>query len=98
MSPAVGAAFSTVQNPMGQFSSLGLNLGLDGQTQGIPRGHGRRHSVNVINKTAGQSNAGAPGFDEYNDGFVPPANIGGHSRQGSRVENSWRISEYTIVH
>ena len=97
MSPAVGAAFSTAQNPMGQFSSLGLNLGLDGQTQGIPRGHGRRHSVNVINKTTGQSNVGV-GFDEFNDGFVPPANIGGHSRQGSRVENSWRISEYFIVH
>src|ERR1700741_4777001 len=37
-------------NPMGQFGNLAsLGLGLDGQTSGVPaRGHGRRHSVNVV--------------------------------------------------
>jgi protein SSD1 len=40
---------------MGQFGSLGtFGLGLDGQPQGVPRGHGRRHSVNVVKTPGGQ--------------------------------------------
>ncbi|KAJ7283592.1 SSD1 protein [Mycena rebaudengoi] len=85
--------------PMGQFGNLGtLNLGLDGQPQGIPRGHGRRHSVNVVNKsgslTAGSISYGNPyaGQDGFDDGFAP-ASFGGHSRQASRVaDSSWRIN------
>ncbi|KII95138.1 hypothetical protein PLICRDRAFT_203503 [Plicaturopsis crispa FD-325 SS-3] len=87
------------QNAMGQFGSLnGLNLGLDGQTQGVPRGHGRRHSVNVVNKSGGQAGgsisygnpyAGQEGFD---DGFQAPPGFGGHSRQASRADSSWRIN------
>lgn len=60
---------------MGQFGNLGgLGMGLDGQTSGIPRGHGRRHSVNVLNKAAGQ-NIGSlddGNFEPFDDGFNPP--------------------------
>lgn len=90
MSPGA-ASFGSIQNPMGQFGNIGLNVGLDGQAQGIPRGHGRRHSVNVVNKTASQPNPGT-GFDGFDDGFLPPG-VGGHSRQASRVDSSWRISK-----
>ncbi|KAJ8086695.1 Translational repressor [Marasmius tenuissimus] len=84
------------QNPMGQFGNFGgLNLGLDGQPQGIPRGHGRRHSVNVVNKAPGGGagfNSGL-GQESFDDGFQPPTSFnGGHSRQVSRADNSWRIN------
>jgi len=96
MSPGAGAAFGSIQNPMGQFGNLGgLNLTLDGQTQGIPRGHGRRHSVNVVNKAVSQPNPGTVGFEGFEDGFATPAAMGGHSRQVSRADNSWRISKST---
>jgi len=91
-----------MQNPMGQFGSLGLNnMGLDGQTQGIPRAHGRRHSVNIVNKAPSLSGIGhfVNPFGEQNrqtnfeDGFTAPAaQFGGHSRQGSRADSSWRIN------
>lgn len=89
---------------MGQFPNMGnpipgtgsFGTGLDGQS-GVPRGHGRRHSVNVVNKTinTGSITYPAPFADpeSFDDGFAPPATFGGHSRQGSRVDNSWRISE-----
>ncbi|KAF5344108.1 hypothetical protein D9758_008896 [Tetrapyrgos nigripes] len=86
-----GTAFGNSQNAIGQFGNLGgLNLGLDGQTQGIPRGHGRRHSVNVVNKTGPQVVNFNNGFnqDGFDDGFAPP----GHSRQMSRADSSWRIN------
>ncbi|EPQ59425.1 RNB-domain-containing protein [Gloeophyllum trabeum ATCC 11539] len=75
----------------------GLNMGLDGQTQGIPRGHGRRHSVNVVNKSNNQSISlgyGSPFApqDGFDDGFAPPPGFGGHSRQASRADSSWRIN------
>ncbi|KAF8913951.1 SSD1 protein [Gymnopilus junonius] len=93
MSPGAGATFNSLQHPMGQFGNItGLNLGLDGQTQGVPRGHGRRHSVNVVNKTASQPNIGSLAYEGFDDGFVPPAPMGGHSRQASRVDSSWRIN------
>lgn len=93
MSPGSGATFGNVQ-PMGQFGNMpGMNLGLDGQAQGIPRGHGRRHSVNVVNKTASQPNLSTIAYDTFDDGFVQPAPMGAHSRQTSRVDSSWRISE-----
>lgn len=64
-----------VQNTAGQLGNLsGLGMGLDGQTSGIPRGHGRRHSVNVLNKAAGQ-NIGSledGNFEPFEDGFNPP--------------------------
>lgn len=97
--------FNAQQNPMGQFGNMGgLNLGLDGQAQGVPRGHGRRHSVNVLNKATGPGTmsgsisygnpyAGQEGFD---DGFAPPPAFGGHSRQASRADSSWRISELLL--
>lgn len=90
-----------MQNPMGQFGSLGLNnMGLDGQTQGIPRGHGRRHSVNVVNKAPNQGGPipfANPFVDQnlqgnFDDGFTPPAQLGGHSRQASRADSSWRLN------
>ncbi|KAI0268262.1 RNB-domain-containing protein [Gloeopeniophorella convolvens] len=75
------------------MSQLGLgnvSLGLDGQPQGIPRGHGRRHSVNVVNKSTSQSSIGF-NQDGFDDGFAPPAALGGHSRQVSRADSSWRM-------
>ncbi|OJT03785.1 Virulence protein SSD1 [Trametes pubescens] len=78
---------------MGQFGSLGgLGMGLDGQPSNVPRGHGRRHSVNVLNKTGGPSlaslgfSASADGFD---DGFAPPSALGGNGH--SRSDSSWRM-------
>ncbi|KAF8621564.1 hypothetical protein AX15_007591 [Amanita polypyramis BW_CC] len=94
MSPGVGAAFGGAQNPMAYG---GLGLGLDGQPQGVPRGHGRRHSVNVVNKPNNNQAAMNPyGLpygtqDGYDDGFVPPS-LGGHSRQVSRVDSTWRLN------
>ncbi|KAG2013594.1 SSD1 protein [Coprinopsis cinerea AmutBmut pab1-1] len=93
---ALNPAFA-LQNPMGQFGNLGLGMGLDGQPQGIPRGHGRRHSVNVVNKGANQGagiNFVNPFGDPstFEDGFAPPAHFGGHSRQASRADSSWRIN------
>lgn len=76
---------------------VGGGMGLDQ----APRGHGRRHSVNVLNKGhASQpseffSYQGVGGFD---DGFQPPANAPPvptqqHNRNASRADSSWRISE-----
>lgn len=81
---------------MGQFNNLGgLNLGLDGQSQGIPRGHGRRHSVTVVNKGPSASIGGFN--DGFDDGFTAPSNFNGYSRQVSRADNSWRISMSIMV-
>ena len=92
--PGSGGTFNAAaQNTMGRFTNVnGLNLGLDGQTQGVPPGHGRRHSVNVVNKSTSQPGTGTASFDGFDDGFVPQL-PGGHSRQASRADSSWRISE-----
>lgn len=90
----MGMPFGGPQAAMGQFGNLnGLGMGLDGQPSGVPRGHGRRHSVNVLNKSGSQPGLGALGFsqsvDGYDDGFNAPGNMGnGHSRNDS----SWRIN------
>ncbi|KAG8764016.1 hypothetical protein FRC11_006287 [Ceratobasidium sp. 423] len=87
-------------SPMGNFSNVNLNGGLGlgmppEQNPNAPRGHGRRHSVNVINKspgggeTLGQFNY-AYEQDGYGDGFAPPPS--GHNRQASRSDASWRIN------
>lgn len=68
-----GATFPQNQiNSLGNLS--GLNMGLDGQTAGIPRGHGRRHSVNVLNKAVGQSIGSFEdgNFEPFEDGFNAP--------------------------
>lgn len=104
MSPGAGASYGGIQNPMGQFGALGtMSLGLDGQSQAIPRGHGRRHSVNVVNKSAAQPGTGSISYgnpyapqEGFDDGFAPP-NFGGHSRQVSRADSSWRISKSFIL-
>jgi len=88
--------FGAPQNAMGQFSNLAsLGIGLDGQPQGVPRGHGRRHSVNVVNKTGSQPSVSYgneySGQDGFEDGFAP-SSFGGHSRQVSRADSSWRIN------
>lgn len=88
--------------PMGQFSSM-ANLGVspDSQPAGLPRGHGRRHSVNVVNKSnTSQGNTGSVSFpysgqDAFEDGFASP--FGNHSRSTSRVDSSWRISVYQVL-
>lgn len=81
---AMGMNFGAFNMP-GMGFPTGINLGVsnDGQ-QGLPRGHGRRHSVNVLNNNRSDS---VSGFlqDDYDDGFQPPAVLGGHSRQVSRA-------------
>lgn len=91
----MGGGFGNLQT-MGQFG-IGSNPVLDGQAPGLPRGHGRRHSVNVVNKPGapqgGSISYGANPYaapDGYEDGFAPPPY--GHSRQVSRADSSWRIS------
>jgi protein SSD1 len=84
------------QTAMGQFNNLGsVGLGLDGQPQGVPRGHGRRHSVNVVKTPGAQGNVGFgniyAGQEGFEDGFTSPS-LGGHSRQASRADSSWRIN------
>ncbi|KAG5220697.1 RNB-domain-containing protein [Salix suchowensis] len=96
----VGNAFGALQSNMGQFGNMpSLPLGLDNQ-QGVPRGHGRRHSVNVVNKTPSQNAQGMNiggfnGQEGFDDGFAP-SSFGGHSRQASRADSSWRITEHLI--
>jgi protein SSD1 len=90
MGVTTGLGSMNGQQPlMGQLRLGNLGVGLDGQPQGVPRGHGRRHSVNVVNKSASQSNTGI-GQDGFDDGFAPPPALGGHSRQVSRADSSWR--------
>nr|VWO97758.1 CipC protein [Ganoderma boninense] len=89
------SGFGGPQTAMGQFGSLGgLGMGLDGQPSSVPRGHGRRHSVNVLNKTSGQPSLASLGFshsaDGFDDGFAPPAGLGGSGH--SRSDSSWRIN------
>ncbi|KAF8351411.1 SSD1 protein [Amanita rubescens] len=95
MSPGAAASFGALPNPIGQFAGLGA-LGM-GQPQDMPRGHGRRHSVNVVNKSSnsqGAMNTYGLSYgtqDGYEDGFVPPS-MGGHSRQVSRADSTWRMN------
>lgn len=94
----VGGSFGSFNIPGIGFSAGlggGVGLGVSGEDQqGVPRGHGRRHSVNVLNR--GTPNTVQPfnqfGQDGYDDGFVPPAAFGGHSRQASRADSTWRIN------
>ena len=91
----ISAAFAGPQSAMGQFGQLGnLGMGLDSQPQGIPRGHGRRHSVNVLNnKSSAQPGLGSmfPNpSDGFEDGFVPPVGLGGS--QHARSDSTWRIN------
>ncbi|KAI9508940.1 SSD1 protein [Russula earlei] len=86
----VPMALSSPSSQQALMSQLGLRnvgVGFDGQPQGVPRGHGRRHSVNVVNKSASQSNVANQ--EGYDDGFAPPAVLGGHSRQVSRADSAW---------
>lgn len=83
---------------MGQFNGMSnLGLGIDHQPGGLPRGHGRRHSVNVVNKSnTSHGSTSSVSFhhtpqEGFDDGFTPPG-FGGHSRTTSRVDSSWRIS------
>lgn len=90
-------AFGGPQTAMGHFGSLGaMGMGLDGQPSNVPRGHGRRHSVNVLNKSSSQHTPGPIGFtnslDGFDDGFVPPPGLGGNT-QHARSDSSWRISK-----
>ncbi|CAE7079676.1 unnamed protein product [Rhizoctonia solani] len=92
--------FGNMGGPLGNFGNVNLNGGLGlgmppEQNPNAPRGHGRRHSVNVINKspgggeTLGQFNYSYE-QDGYGDGFAPPPT--GHNRQASRSDASWRIN------
>lgn len=90
-------AFAGPQTAMGQFGNIGstLGVGLDGQPPGVPRGHGRRHSVNVLNKASGAPSLASMGFsqsqDGFDDGFTPPPGLGGSGHQ--RSDSAWRISK-----
>lgn len=100
----VGAAnmnMPFVQQAMGQFGTPGgMNMGFDPQqgARGGP-GHGRRHSMNVVNKTPSAPNFGATPFpvqEGFDDGFQPPPPAGAHNRQASRSDAGWRMSESLI--
>ncbi|KAI0081758.1 RNB-domain-containing protein [Panus rudis PR-1116 ss-1] len=83
--------FAGPQSAMGQFGQGGLGMGLGSQPQGVPRGHGRRHSVNVLNKVSGQPSLDSLfGQDGFDDGFAPPANLSGNGH--NRSDSSWRIN------
>jgi protein SSD1 len=86
-----GNAFGGGQGPLGQLNLSGnlsgMSMGLDGQSQSIPRGHGRRHSVNVLNKSMGQSISFASDYEGFEDGFMPTG------PQQNRPDANWRISE-----
>lgn len=74
-------------------------LGLD-TPQGIPRGHGRRHSVNVFNNKSTGPNASISypnpyAQDTFDDTFIQPQ-VTAHSRQASRAESTWRMSEFHL--
>ncbi|KAG8928615.1 hypothetical protein FRC02_006667 [Tulasnella sp. 418] len=93
-------------NNMGNFGvSGGIGLGLASGQDTTGRGnHGRRHSVNVINKAAEQGAAAAQNniygggineADAFDDGFAAPqpgGGAGGHSRQASRADSGWRAN------
>jgi protein SSD1 len=88
----LGGAFG---GAMGQFGAQLPAVGLD-QQNGQPRGHGRRHSVNVVNKSTGHnasiSYPATYAQDTYDDGFVQAPPMAAHSRQASRADSSWRMS------
>lgn len=79
---------------MGQFGAQMPGIGADAQG-GMGRGHGRRHSVNVLNKSPGASFSYSNNFAQegFDDGFAPPPAMTAHSRQASRADSSWRMSE-----
>ncbi|KAH8105861.1 RNB-domain-containing protein [Cristinia sonorae] len=83
------------QSAMGQFGQLGnLGMGADNLPSGVPRGHGRRHSVNVLNKAGTQPGLGSMfsnSQDGFDDGFMPPANLPGNAGH-NRSDSSWRIN------
>lgn len=93
-------AFAGPQSAMGQFGQMpNMGMGLEQQQQGIPRGHGRRHSVNVLNKSATQPGMGSISMfgnvaEGYEDGFAPPAGMPQPGApQHNRSESAWRISK-----
>ncbi|THH32915.1 hypothetical protein EUX98_g1301 [Antrodiella citrinella] len=86
-------SFAGGQAAMGQFGQIG-NLGM-GTDNGIPRGHGRRHSVNVLNKTGSQPGLGSMfsnSQDGFDDGFMPPPALAGNTGNHTRADSSWRIN------
>lgn len=89
------APFAGGQAAMGQFGQMG-DLGLGPNLpSGVPRGHGRRHSVNVLNKTGAQPGLGsmfANSQDGFDDGFIPPVGLAGHAGGHARTDSSWRMS------
>ncbi len=88
MPSAFGAA------AMGQFGAQMPSIGADAQGA-MQRGHGRRHSVNVLNKSPGASISYSNSYtqDGFDDGFSPPPAMTAHSRQASRADSTWRMSK-----
>ena len=91
---------------MGQFGQMsnlgGMGMGMESQ-QGIPRGHGRRHSVNVLNKTATQPGMSMSMFgnpvEGFDDGFAPPPGMPQPGPpQHQRTDSAWRISKFSITY
>jgi protein SSD1 len=79
-------------NQMNQPPQMPMPQPAPPQPAGRGNAHGRRHSVNVLAKghQPQQSMGGYNFYNEgYDEGFAPPA----HSRQASRADSSWRISE-----
>jgi protein SSD1 len=54
------SAFAGLPSAMGQFSQPGGFTYSQGQQSGLPKGHGRRHSVNVVGKSTNGSATSPP--------------------------------------
>lgn len=76
-------------NSISSLGAYGGSFGVapQGEDVNAMRGHGRRHSVNVLNKQSIGSFGGLQ--DGFEDGFNPPAALGGHSRAASRADPTW---------
>lgn len=91
------SAFGGPQSAMGQFGQMS-NMGMS-MDAGIPRGHGRRHSVNVLNKTSTQPGMGSIfSMDGFDDGFMAPAPMNNPPPpQHNRSDSAWRMSKFQFI-
>lgn len=95
------APFAGGQAAMGQFGQLGdLGVGAGSLPTGVPRGHGRRHSVNVLNKSNTQPGLGnmfASSQDGFDDGFIAPTGLPGNTGGHGHSDSTWRISKQSFL-
>lgn len=93
-SPAASSNMGSFSSPMGQFGLPQPQQQPQQQqspgSQNVPRGHGRRHSVNVVNKNASAQGGAATGGDnmQANPNFSFPANNNqNNGNQGTKASS-----------